>query len=77
MGRGKGRKRKKDHIGLTLGDKIRKQATEEAVAEPGTVIPQHGPKLCQRGEGFSVLSLLYSILLLPLSHLLWLVTSQP
>lgn len=48
--------------------KIRKQATEEAVAEPGTVIPQ--PKLCQRGEGFSVPSFLYSILLLPFSHLL-------
>lgn len=42
--------------------KIRKQATEETAAEPGTVIPQHGPMLCQRGEGFSVplLSVFYT-----------------
>lgn len=46
------------------------------MAEPGTVIPQRGPKLCQRGEGFSGPSLPYSSLLLPLSHLLWLVSNQ-
>lgn len=35
---GGGRHRKKDHIGLNLGDNISKQPREEAVAEPRTLI---------------------------------------
>ena len=35
---------------LTLKDNIWIQAKVEAVVEPHTLIPQHGPKPCQGGK---------------------------
>lgn len=67
---------------LTLKDNIWKQAGEEAVVQPHTLIPQHGPEPCQGGEKKaeretergreiqSRLSLLHLLLLLLLLRLL-------
>lgn len=50
-GRERGKQREREAgVELTLKDNIWKQAREEAVVEPHTLIPQHGPKTCQRGE---------------------------
>lgn len=52
---------------LTLKDNIWKQAKEEAVVEPHTLIPQHRPKPCQRGERDTKSPLSHSTSLPPLS----------
>lgn len=54
-------------VELTLKDNIWKQAKEEAVVEPHTLIPQHGPKPCQRGERDTKSPLSHSTSLPPLS----------
>lgn len=48
-GREEGNK-KEAGVELTLKDNIWKQAKEEAVVEPHTLIPQPGPEPCQRRE---------------------------